>query len=161
MEALRELVLYKRHRASCAVHRSKVPVPKRRFWMKCDCPIWIVGRLPSGEVVPRQSTGCTDLNDAEAFRAAHIAHFTREAKVDAVHGPTIAECIEKYIESRRSELGDRNHRAAPAPPRSPDQVLQIEGCRLHARSDGGSPGDFQDEGLPADMADTSKATAVV
>ncbi len=59
--------------------------------MDCDCQIWIVGRIPTGEVVPRQPTGCTDIKQAEAVRAAHIAHFAKEAKADAVHGPTIAE----------------------------------------------------------------------
>ncbi len=89
------------------MQRSRLPVAKRRFWMNCECPIWIVGRLPGGELVPRQSTGCTDLKDAEAFRAAHIAQFAKAAKVGVAHGPTIADCVEKYIETRRSELGNR------------------------------------------------------
>ena len=63
--------------------------------------------MPTGEVVPRQPTGCTDIKKAEAVRAMHIAYFTRTAKADAVHGPTIAECAEKYLASRRHELADK------------------------------------------------------
>ena len=90
MKAHRGLVLYKRHNSTCAVKRSKIPIAKRRFWMDCDCQIWIVGRMVTGEVVPRQPTGCTDLKQAEAVRAAHIAHFTKEAKADALQGLTIS-----------------------------------------------------------------------
>src|SRR5713226_1108769 len=107
MKAHRGLVLYKRHNSTCTANRSKIPLAKRRFWMDCDCQIWIVGRIPTGEMVPRQPTGCTDLKQAEAVRAAHIAHFAKEAKADAIHGPTIAECAEKYLASRRHELGDK------------------------------------------------------
>ncbi len=57
----------------------------------------------TGEVVPRQPTGYTDLKEAEGVRAAYIAHFARDAKADEVHGPTVAECAEKYIASRRHE----------------------------------------------------------
>ncbi|MGD1096492.1 MAG: hypothetical protein ABSB35_31425 [Bryobacteraceae bacterium] len=102
----RGLVLYKRHNSTCSVNRSKIPLAKRRFWMDCDRQIWIVGRMPSGDLVPRQPTGCTDIKQVEAVRAAHIAHSVKGAKAGAVHGPTIAECAEKYLASRRHELGD-------------------------------------------------------
>ena len=42
------LVLFKRHFAECDVHKSKVPLNKRRFWFDCECPFWIVGRTPDG-----------------------------------------------------------------------------------------------------------------
>jgi len=49
--ATKSLILYKRHLPNCPVHNSRVPIAKRRFWMDCDCPIWIHGRTPSGDIV--------------------------------------------------------------------------------------------------------------
>jgi len=69
-QALKILVLYKRHLQSCPIHKSRVPRSKRRFWMDCDCPIWIHGRTPTGDIVPRQSTQFSDLKRAEALRAS-------------------------------------------------------------------------------------------
>jgi len=135
-------------------------MPKRRFWMGCDCQIWIVGRMPSGDAVPRQPTGCTDLRKAEAVRAAHIAHFAKQAKADAVHGPTVAECADKYLASRRHELGEKTigqHRLLL------DRLRNFCEAR-NAFYIGNLTVDlletFKTEGLPADMKDTSKATAV-
>ena len=71
--------------------------------MECDCPIWIVGRTPRGDIVPRRSTGFSDLKQAEAVRASLIA----QAKDETTHGPTIAECAERYVASRRHELGEK------------------------------------------------------
>ena len=90
-QAIKSLVLYKRHLRSCPVHKSRVPRKKRRFWMECDCPIWIQGRTPSGDTVPRQSTQFSDLRKAEALRASLMA----EVQTDWATGPPISECIEK------------------------------------------------------------------
>src|SRR6266704_2641473 len=104
--------------------------------MECGCPIWIVGRTPRGDLVPRQSTGFSDLKQAEAVRASLIAR----TKGETVHGPTIAECAEKYIASRRHELGEKTvgqHRLLL------DRLTRFcEGCHaqyIHAQPDGGSP----------------------
>src|SRR5580700_8932847 len=107
MKATQGLTLYKRHNTACAVHKTRLSARARRFWMECDCQIWIVGRMPSGDVVPRQATGCTDIKQAEAVRAALITQQSKQKKANAAHGPTIAECAEKYLASRRHELGDK------------------------------------------------------
>jgi hypothetical protein len=52
-QANKTLILYKRHNPSCKVHKTRLARSARRFWMDCECPIWIVGRTPSGDIVPR------------------------------------------------------------------------------------------------------------
>lgn len=160
MKAHRGLVLYKRHNSTCTVNRSRIPAAKRRFWMDCDCQIWIVGRLATGEVVPRQPTGCTNLKQAEAVRAAHIAHFAKEAKADLVHGPTITECAAKYLDSRRHEIGDKtlgqhklvlNRLMKFCESNNAIYMRDLSVDLLET---------FKTAGLPEDMANTSKATAV-
>ena len=54
------LSLYKRHAASCTVLNMKLKPEARRYFFACPCPIWIVGRTPSGDLVSRQSTGESD-----------------------------------------------------------------------------------------------------
>ena len=155
-QANQTIVLYKRHNPSCEVHKSRLPHSARRFWMECSCPIWIVGRTPRGDVVPRQSTGLSDLKQAEAVRASLIA----QIKDETVHGPTIAECAEKYLAARRHELGEKTigqHRLLL------DRLTKFCEAR-HAPYMRNLTVDlletFKTEGLPEDMADTSKATAV-
>lgn len=160
MKAHRGLVLYKRHNSTCAVNRSKIPLAKRRFWMDCDCQIWIVGRLPTGERVPRQPTGCTDLKEAEAVRAAHIAHFAKAAKADAVHGSTIAECAEKYLASRRHELGDKTLGQHKLVLDRLEKFCDSKNAVYMRDLTVDLLETFKTAGLPEDMADTSKATAV-
>ena len=87
MKAHCGLVLYKRHNSTCVVNRSKIPLAKRRFWMDCDCQIWIVGGMPTGEIVPRQPTGCTDIKKAEEFvrsalKAKYLPNSTEWVKLD-------------------------------------------------------------------------------
>lgn len=124
--------------------------------MECGCPIWIVGRTPRGDLVPRQTTGFSDLKQAEAVRASLLAH----AKNESVHGPTVAECAEKFIASRRHELGDKTigqHRLLL------DRLTKFCEGR-HAPYMRNLTVDlletFKTDGLPENMADTSKATAV-
>ena len=160
MKAHRGLHLYKRHNSTCAVHGSKIPVAKRRFWMGCDCQIWIVGRMPTGEVIPRQPTGCTDLSAAEAVRAAHIAHFANEAKGDAVHGPTLAECAEKYLASRRHELGDKTIRQHKLVLNRLMRFCEPNGAVYMRDLSVDLLETFKVDGFPEYMAETSRATAV-
>lgn len=110
-QAIKSLVLYKRHLQNCRVHKSRVPRSKRRFWMDCDCPIWIHGRTPAGDIVPRQSTQFSDLKRAEALRASLMA----QVQTDSVTGPPLSECIEKYLATREQDLDARTlnqHRLA-------------------------------------------------
>ena len=95
------LVLYKRHVPRCTVLKSRVPVEKQRFVMTCGCPIWIYGKTPEGDIVPRQSTGESDLTAAEAVRDS----LTSKVVGNEDSGPSIMECVERYIASRQHEIG--------------------------------------------------------
>ena len=102
---------YKRHLPTCSVHKSRVPKAKRRFWMDCDCPVWIHGRTPTGDIVPRQSTRFSDLKKTEALRASLMA----QVQADSISGPPVSECIEKYLATREQDLDARTlaqHRLA-------------------------------------------------
>src|SRR5258708_20262174 len=92
-QANQTILLYKRHNPNCKVHKTRLPHSARRFWMECGCPIWIVGRTPRGDLVPRQSTGFSDLKQAEAVRASPIAR----TKGEPAHVPSIAARADKYI----------------------------------------------------------------
>ena len=110
-QAVKTLVLYKRHLRTCPVHKTRIPRQKRRFWMECECPIWIYGRTPNGDIVPRQSTQSSDLKRAEALRASLMA----QVRGDEITGPPLSECIEKYLASREEDLDTRTlgqHRLA-------------------------------------------------
>src|SRR5262249_28155374 len=71
--------------------------------MDCDCPIWIHGRTPTGDIVPRQSTQFSDLKSAEALRGSLMAR----VQSDSVTGPSLSECIEKYLTTREQDLDPR------------------------------------------------------
>ncbi len=149
------LVLYKRHAPSCAVHKTKLPTEAQRYWFECECPIWIVGRTPDGAVVPRQSTGCYSLKEAEAVRA-RLAPQT----VGEVHPHTIRACVEKYLQSRKHELSDKtlgHHRlllerlSQYCETRRKPNMRDLTVDLLE---------NFKVDGLPEGMKGTSKATAV-
>jgi len=55
--------------------------------------------------IPRQSTGTRDLKTAEGILAALI---TTDKKKQA-DGPTIEECIQKYLASHKHELGEKTY----------------------------------------------------
>jgi hypothetical protein len=145
------IVLSKCHNPICKVISPVCP-------FQCGAFGWsaIVGRTLRRDVVPRQSTGFSDLKHAEAVRASLIA----QAKNETTHGPTIAECAERYVASSRHELGAKaisQHRllldcltrfceARHAP--------YMRNLRLDLLDT------FKTEDLPENMADTSKATAV-
>ena len=155
-QANQTIVLYKRHNPGCQVHKTRLPHATRRFWMDCSCPIWIVGRTPRGDIVPRQSTGFSDLKQAEAVRASLIT----QAKDETVHGPTVAECAEKYLASRRHELSEKTlgqHRLLL------DRLIKFCESRhvLYMRNLSVDLLEtFKIDGLPEDMADTTKSTVV-
>ena len=153
-QAIKSLVLYKRHLQSCPIHKSRVPRSKRRFWMDCDCPIWIHGRTPTGDIVPRQSTRFSDLKRAEALRASLMA----QVQTDSVTGPPFSECIEKYLATREQDLDARTlnqHRLALERLErflEAQNVVHIGGMTVdHLET-------FKTAGLPKAMRLTTKAT---
>jgi integrase/recombinase XerD len=101
------LTLYRRHLKTCRIQQNEKLTPRaKRLYMDCSCPIWMYGNTGNGGFVPRQSTGLTDLKEAEALRASMLA----DAKDEQVHGPRIDDCIARYLESREHELGSRTMR---------------------------------------------------
>ena len=153
-QAIKSLVLFKRHLQNCPVHKSRVPRSKRRFWMDCDCPIWIHGRTPTGDIVPRQSTQFSDLKRAEALRASLIV----QLQTDSVTGPPLSECIEKYLTTREQDLDARTlnqHRLALERLErflEAQNVVHIGGMTVdHLET-------FKTAGLPKAMRLTTKAT---
>lgn len=151
---LESLILFKRHSANCAVNKSRIPKKKREFFMECDCQIWIRGRTPSGEIVPRQTTGFSDLKQAEAMRDALI----RQGRADTGGGLPVPECIERYLRLREQDLDERTlaqHRLALErlrdylESRGIFYVQQIKADHLES---------FKTDGLPREMASTTRAT---
>ena len=153
-QAVQSLVLFKRHLKNCPVHKSKVPRNARRFWMECACPIWIYGRTPKGDVVPRQSTGFSDLKQAEAMRDSILA----QGKVEQKSGLPIAECVEKYLLLRAQDLDERTlsqHKLALERLR---RYLEKQGVIYMQQMKVDHLEDFKTGGLPKSMASTSRAT---
>jgi hypothetical protein len=123
----------------------------QRLFMDCECPIWMYGRTGDG-LVPRQSTGTSDLAEPEAQRASLVAG----AKDEKTHGSRIDDCCTEYLASREHELGDKTL--------SPHKHLHgwlKQFCGAQGRNE--LTVDllerFKVRGLP-DLADTSKGTVV-
>jgi hypothetical protein len=96
------LTLYRRHTKDCHVHKTRLSPRAKRRYMDCQCPLWMYGRTRDG-FVPRQSTGTRDLAVAEAQRQSLLAK-----RQDVVaHGPRIDDCVERFLESHRSKLGEK------------------------------------------------------
>ncbi len=149
------LTLYRRHREDCRIHKTRLtPAAKRRF-MDCDCPIWIYGNTSDGHV-PRQSCGTTILAVAEAPRQALL----KKGQDQVVFGPRIDDCVERFVDARRHELGDKC---------AASYVFQLG--RLHSYCSARGVHhmkdltvdlleDFKVQGLPAAMADTTRGIVV-
>lgn len=96
------LTLYRRHLKTCGIRQNQKLKPRaKRLYMDCECPIWMYGQTGDG-IVPRQSTGLTDLKEAEALRASMLA----DGKDEKVHGPRIDDCIERFLEALAHEVGE-------------------------------------------------------
>lgn len=96
------LTLYRRHLKGCAVHKLGLPPRAVRLYSDCQCPIWMYGRTDTA-MVPRQSTGYTDMAAAEALRGSLDAR----GKDEKAHGPRLDDCITTYTASRAHELGEK------------------------------------------------------
>lgn len=96
------LTLYRRHARDCRVEESGLSSSEKRFFTDCDCPIWITGTTDR-ERYPRQSLGLRDWKAAEAKLRA-LVHGSTDEKV---HGPTIEHCVNRYLDSRKADLGSK------------------------------------------------------
>jgi integrase len=146
------LTLYRRHAQRCPVRELKLSPRAKRKYMDCDCPLWIYGNTETTHV-PRQSTGTNVVAVAEAQRQALL----KNGQDQKVHGPRVEDCIERFIASRKEELGDKTAAA---------YRFQLDRLRAYCASRGvhfmreltvDLLEDFKVEGLPDEMAATSKA----
>jgi integrase/recombinase XerD len=148
------LTLYRRHIGTCPVAKSKISARNKRKAMGCQCPIWMYGRTGSS-VVPRQSTGFTDLAEAEGMRDALIA----QSKSETARGPKVSECIEKYLASRQHELGEKTYSQTKLLLGRLKDYCERQGVYFARELKVDLLETFKVDGLP-DLADTSKSTAV-
>jgi integrase/recombinase XerD len=96
------LYLYRYHSKDCAVHTLKLSAPEKKFYMECDCPLWLTGRTDT-EDYPRQSLGTRDLKTAEA----KLRQLTAKGKDVTVHGLTISDCIQKFLDQHGEDVSDK------------------------------------------------------
>jgi len=146
------LTLYRRHSERCPVHKLKVTPAAKRKYMDCDCPLWIYGNTETTHV-PRQSTGTNIIAVAEAQRQTLL----KNGQDQKVHGPRVDDCIERFIASRKEELGEKT---------AASYRFQLDRLRAYCTSHGAHfmrelsvdlLEDFKVDGLPDNMAATSKA----
>jgi integrase len=72
-----------------------------RHYTACECPIWVTGTTDN-ERYPRQSLGTRDWAVAEAKLRANTT-----AEVDtAIHGPTLTDCIGRYLDAHAPNVTD-------------------------------------------------------
>lgn len=102
------LTIYRRHASDCHVHKLKVgkrPLTdeEKRTYRECECTIWIYGTTEKNELYERQSLKTRDWATAEAQARTIDAG----ALDESVYGPTIEECIQRYLDSREDEVGGK------------------------------------------------------
>ncbi len=106
MKAHTDLVLYKRHLSGCTIAKGRAKPAKKKLMFDCACPFWLMGRMASGDAVPRQSTGTADRREAER-KCAELCSMNAESNAKpGVHGPTIDECIKRYLADKEEEVED-------------------------------------------------------
>ena len=132
---------------------SKYPLGGSAF-IDCDCPIWAAGRTATGEI-PRQSTGNRDLKTAEGILAALIS----SDKKKQADGPTLEDCIKKYLASHKHELGEKTYGQYKLHLGRLQEYCQRQGVHSMCELDVDLLETFKVDGLP-DLADTSKSTVV-
>jgi hypothetical protein len=99
------LTIYRRHSQDCQVHNVGLKTQEKRFFQECECPIWLTGTTDT-ERYPRQSTGLRDWKAAEA----KLRSLNAESKDTAAHGPTIADCIKRFLDAHAENIGDKAHK---------------------------------------------------
>jgi integrase/recombinase XerD len=148
------IILYRRHLKTCAVHKTKLKPREKRHFSNCECPIWMYGRTAK-LLVPRQTTGTSNMTEAEAIRDARTA----EGKDEKVHGPRINDCAKKYLESREHELGEKSYGQYELLLQRLQDYAAKKGAYFMRELTVDLLETFKVEGLP-EIADTSKAKAV-
>jgi len=149
------LTIYRRHDPGCKVHKiKKLSARAKRFYVDCDCWIWVTGSTDTA-TYPRQSTKLRDWKAAEAYLRSLVA----ESKNTTVHGPTIADCVRRFLDSHSEAVSTKTlaqHRLT---------LGRLEAfAKTHNKSfmrelDVDLLEDFKTYGLP-ELKSTSKATVV-
>ena len=96
------LTIYRRHSADCRVNKLKLTTRAKRFYTGCECPIWLTGTTDTS-TYPRQSTKLRDWTAAEAYLRSLVA----ESKDATAHGPTLADCIRRFLDSHAEDVGTK------------------------------------------------------
>jgi integrase len=148
------LTLYRRHKKTCKVHKTKLAARAKRYYADCECPIWIYGHTDT-ESFPRRSTGLTDMVAAEAFRLSQM----KKSKDPVLHGPRIEDCVDRFLASRKHKLGDRTAGSYRLLLGRLTTYCAKRGVQLMRELSVDLLEDFKVEGLP-DLADTTKGITV-
>lgn len=149
------IMIYRRHAIDCTVHKLKLTSRAKRFYQDCQCKIWLAGTTDT-ERYPRQATGLTDWKAAEA----HVRSLLARAKDTAVHGETIADCIQHFLDSHTENVGDRTlaqHRLTLG---RLEKFAHSRNKFFMRELDVNLLEDFKTYGLPEIKKSTSKSTAV-
>jgi hypothetical protein len=96
------LTIYRRHSKDCAVHSLKLSATEKKFYMECDCPIWLTGRTDTEEY-PRQSLHTRDLKTAET----KLRKLTAKGKDESIHGLALSDCIQKFLDSHTEDVNKK------------------------------------------------------
>jgi integrase/recombinase XerD len=148
------LSLYRRHTGTCHVHQTKLSPRAKRRYMDCECPIWVYGNTRDGHV-PRQSLHTTDLAVAEAQRQELL-----KTEAQAAHGPRIDDCIERFVLSKEHELGDKTAASYRFQLGRLQGYCAARGAQYMRDLTVDLLEDFKVQGLPKDMADTTRGIVV-
>jgi len=154
MPAPRAPYLFRRHSSACKVHKLKLSARRKAAFMDCDCPIWAAGRTATGEI-PRQSTGTRDLKTAEAILGTLVV----TDKKRQAEGPTIEECVQKYLASHKHELSEKTYAQYELNLGRLQDYCERRGAYSMREISVDLLETFKVEGL-SDLADTSKSTVV-
>ena len=149
------LTLYRYHSGQCKKKLLEAGLPSKAHssYKECNCVIWIKGRTDTG-FTPRRSTGYREWKMAEAYMLSLDA----ESKDTAVHGPTLANCIERYLDSRKAEMGRKSHNQYRLVLDWLKNFAHQRGCLHIEQLTIDLCEDFRVYGFPKKMARTSMAT---
>jgi hypothetical protein len=109
MLAPRPLYLYKFNSPDCVVHSlQKLNAKAKKFYKACNCFVWITGTTTKGEFVPRQSTGLSEWDAAEAYLASINKQVVAEI-VQGDQGITLEAAKDEFLDGHKGQVGKKAH----------------------------------------------------
>lgn len=157
MKPLQGVVLYKRHSRTCLISKLDIPGRDKRYQMDCECVVWVTGRTPDGQPIARQSTGQTTCELAERVVNAKLARLAATSEPHEDHGFTVAQCIEKFIESRSQAVGERTIGQFRVALGRLQTYLERQGIRYMLDVKADHLESFKTAGLPREMKSTTRS----